>query len=145
MTEMPLIEEVPMQGVKSKSCKAFWFCPFELRLGCLALVFAVGFACIAQDARPSPTSASTGTAQAAGSKPQNAKDDKQQAAVAGEGARKKQIADESTQLLTMALDLKAEVDKTTKDTLSINVIKKADQIEKLAKSVKEKMNQSSGS
>jgi len=45
----------------------------------------------------------------------------------------------------MALALKAEVDKTTKDTLSLNVIKKADQIEKLAKSVKEKMKQSSGS
>ena len=41
----------------------------------------------------------------------------------------------------MALALKAEVDKTTKDTLSLNVIKKADEIEKLAKSVKEKMKQ----
>ena len=57
---------------------------------------------------------------------------------------KKQITDESAQLLNMALALKAEVDKTTKDTLSLNVIKKADEIEKLAKSVKEKM-KSSGS
>ena len=34
---------------------------------------------------------------------------------------------------------KAEVDKTTKDTLSISVIRKADAIEKLAHEVKEKM------
>jgi hypothetical protein len=53
--------------------------------------------------------------------------------------RKKQIADESANLLKLATDLKAEVDKTTKDTLSINVIRKADQIEKLAHNVKEQM------
>jgi hypothetical protein len=51
--------------------------------------------------------------------------------------RKKQIADESARLLKLATDLKAEVDKTTKDTLSITVVRKADEIEKLAHSVKE--------
>ena len=53
--------------------------------------------------------------------------------------RKKQIADDSAQLLKLATELKAEVDKTTKDTLSLNVIRKADEIEKLAHSVKEKL------
>ena len=53
--------------------------------------------------------------------------------------RKKQIADDSARLLKLAVDLKAEVDKTTKDTLSISVIRKADAIEKLAHEVKEKM------
>jgi hypothetical protein len=53
--------------------------------------------------------------------------------------RKKQIADEGANLLKLATDLKAEVDKTTKDTLSLNVIRKADQIEKLAHDVKEQM------
>ena len=53
--------------------------------------------------------------------------------------RKKQISDDSAKLLKLAADLKSEVDKTTKDTLSINVIRKADEIEKLAHSVKEKM------
>jgi len=52
--------------------------------------------------------------------------------------RKKQIADQSAQLLQLATDLKAEVDKTTKDTLSIRVIRKADAIEKLAHTVKGK-------
>lgn len=58
--------------------------------------------------------------------------------------RRKQIADDSTRLLKLATDLKAEVDKTTKDTLSLNVIRKADEIEKLAHSVKEKMKLSGG-
>lgn len=53
--------------------------------------------------------------------------------------RKKQIADESAKLLKLASELKVEVDKTDKDTLSIGVIRKANEIEKLARSVKEKM------
>jgi hypothetical protein len=61
------------------------------------------------------------------------------------GQRKMQIADESAKLLKLATDLKAEVDKTTKDTLSLTVIRKADEIEKLAHSVKETMKVSSGS
>jgi hypothetical protein len=56
-----------------------------------------------------------------------------------EAAPRKQTAVESTQLLAMAVALKAEVDKTNKDMLSLNVIRKADAIEKLAKTVKEKM------
>ena len=54
-------------------------------------------------------------------------------------ARKKELSDESAQLLTLAMALKAEVDKTNKDMLSLNVIRKADEIEKLAHNVKEKM------
>jgi hypothetical protein len=53
--------------------------------------------------------------------------------------RRKQISDDSAKLLTLAMALKAEVDKTNKDTLSLNVIRKADEIEKLARSVKDKM------
>ncbi|MGO9339458.1 MAG: hypothetical protein ACLPY1_18320 [Terracidiphilus sp.] len=53
--------------------------------------------------------------------------------------RKRQIAEDSTKLLKLAADLKAEVDKTSKDTLSLNVIRKADEIERLAHDVKEKM------
>jgi len=58
---------------------------------------------------------------------------------AANATRKKQIASESAKLLKLATELKAEVDKTDKDTLSIGVIRKADEIEKLAHSVKEKM------
>lgn len=64
---------------------------------------------------------------------------KQQNFLAINAERRKQIADDSATLLKLATDLKAEVDKTNKDTLSISVIKKAEAIEKLARSVKEKM------
>jgi hypothetical protein len=64
---------------------------------------------------------------------------KQQSFDAANAERKKQLADESAKLLTLAMDLKAEVDKTNKDTLSLNVIRKADEIERLAHNVKEKM------
>ncbi len=53
--------------------------------------------------------------------------------------RKKQIADDSTKLFKLANDLKVEVDKTDKDTLSLDVIRKADEIERLARIIKEKM------
>jgi hypothetical protein len=66
-------------------------------------------------------------------------DAKQQSFDAANTERKKQISDDSTKLLTLAMALKAEVDKTNKDMLSLNVIRKADEIEKLARNVKEKM------
>ena len=74
--------------------------------------------------------------QAADINSQQAKKDNIEAANA---ERKKQIGADSAKLLKLATELKAEVDKTNKDTLSIGVIRKADEIEKLAHSVKEKM------
>jgi nitric oxide reductase activation protein len=53
--------------------------------------------------------------------------------------RQKQLVDDTQKLLALANELKADVDKSSKDTLSIDVIRKADEIEKLAHSVKEKM------
>jgi hypothetical protein len=67
---------------------------------------------------------------------QQAKKDSFEAANA---QRKKEIGAASAKLLKLATELKAEVEKTDKDTLSIGVIRKADEIEKLAHSVKEKM------
>jgi hypothetical protein len=46
---------------------------------------------------------------------------------------------DTEKLLELATELKQEVDKSNENTLSLTVIKKAEQIEKLAKSVKEKM------
>lgn len=53
--------------------------------------------------------------------------------------RQKQLVADTNKLLKLATELKAEVDKTNKDVLSVDVIKKADEIEKLAKSVKDRM------
>jgi hypothetical protein len=69
---------------------------------------------------------------------------KQQNFDAANAERKKQLFDDSTKLLTLAMALKAEVDKTNKDMLSLNVIRKADELEKLAHNVKEKMKLSVG-
>jgi hypothetical protein len=74
----------------------------------------------------------------------NGKDAKDKDFEAANAERKKQIADDSEKLLKLATDLKSEVDKTSKDTLSLNVIRKADAIEKLAHDVKEKMKLSVG-
>jgi len=46
---------------------------------------------------------------------------------------------DTDQLLALATELKASVDKTTEDTLSLDVIKKTEEVEKLAKQVREKM------
>jgi hypothetical protein len=53
--------------------------------------------------------------------------------------RKDQLAADSAKLLKLASELKADVDKTTKDQLSIAVIKKADEVEKLARKVRDEM------
>jgi hypothetical protein len=54
-------------------------------------------------------------------------------------ARRKQIADDTVRLLQLATELKAEIDSANKETLSADVIRKADTIEKLAHGLKEKM------
>jgi hypothetical protein len=44
----------------------------------------------------------------------------------------------SSALLKLATELKAAVDKSTKDTLSVGVIRKADEIERMARGMKDK-------
>lgn len=58
---------------------------------------------------------------------------------ASNALRNKQVSEETAKLLKLANDLKAEVDKAGKDTLSLNAIRKAEAIEKLAHNIKEKM------
>ncbi len=53
--------------------------------------------------------------------------------------RKKKIAGDSAELLKLASDLKADLDKAGKDTLSLTAIRKADAIEKLAHNLKQEM------
>jgi hypothetical protein len=69
---------------------------------------------------------------------QEKKAKKQSFDVANE-ARKKQIEEDAARLVQLATELKAEVDKTDKGTMSLSVMRKADTIEKLAHGVKEKM------
>ena len=55
--------------------------------------------------------------------------------------RQQDIKRDTEKLLELATELKQYVDKTNENIISLDVIRKADQIEKLAKSVKEKMKQ----
>lgn len=50
-----------------------------------------------------------------------------------------QLKNDTDKLLKLSVELKAYVDKSDENVLSLDVIKKADEIEKLAKSVKDKM------
>ena len=53
--------------------------------------------------------------------------------------RQEDLKKDTEKLLELATELKQYVDRSNENTLSTDVIKKADQIEKLAKSVKDKM------
>jgi hypothetical protein len=53
--------------------------------------------------------------------------------------RQAQLQRDTDNLLKLATELKKYVDKSNENTLSLDVVKKAEEIEKLAHSVKEKM------
>jgi len=53
--------------------------------------------------------------------------------------RQNRLVADTNKLVQLAQELKTEVDKSNKDMLSVSVVKKAEEIEKLAKSVKERM------
>ena len=54
-------------------------------------------------------------------------------------ARQADLKRDTEKLFKLATELKEAVDKTSESTLSLDVIKKAEEIEKLAHSVKDKM------
>ena len=56
-----------------------------------------------------------------------------------EDDRRKHLLADTAKLLQLTTELKSEVDKTSKDELSIDVVRKAAEIEKLAHDVKERM------
>jgi len=70
--------------------------------------------------------------------PTSPKMEEQQARARSTERQKKLVAD-TDKLLELATELKTDVDKTNQNILSMDVIKKADEIEKLAHSVKERM------
>lgn len=58
--------------------------------------------------------------------------------------RQEDIRNDTEKLFQLATELKAAVEKSNENLLSLDVVKKADEVEKLAKRVKEKMKQSVG-
>jgi hypothetical protein len=103
-----------------------------------AIVFLTGAAHPGQQSPPSVTSdASQSSEMNDPAKPPE--QPKQPTIATGTSERQKQISDDSAKLLALAVALKTEVDKTNKDMLSVTVIRKADEIEKLAHNVRDKM------
>ena len=72
-------------------------------------------------------------------------EDEARARIAGEMAKKASkervaaLKHDTDKLLRLSVELKESVDKSDENVLSVDVIKKAEEIEKLAKSVKDKM------
>ena len=54
------------------------------------------------------------------------------------------FANDTDKLFQLATELKTAVDKSNENLLSLDVVRKADEVEKLAKKVKEKMKESVG-
>jgi septal ring factor EnvC (AmiA/AmiB activator) len=59
--------------------------------------------------------------------------------------RQQDLKSDTDRLFQLATELKAAVDKTNENMLSLEVVRKADEVEKLAKRVREKMKETVGS
>lgn len=128
----------------------------------LALILPlISAALLVAQAQPSSQSATPSTQESAATKPtvpatQKSPDGNGLAGVTSEGTQpaaagdtpklspekqkaKDQLAKDTARLYELANELKAEMDKSTKDTLSLSVIRKADEVEKLAKKVHAEM------
>ena len=66
---------------------------------------------------------------------------RQQVIVSANVARHKRMAEDANKLLDLSKQLKDDVDKTGDDELSVEVMRKAAEIEKLAHDVRERMRQ----
>jgi hypothetical protein len=58
--------------------------------------------------------------------------------------RQQDIRDDTEKLFQLATELKSAVDKSNENLLSLEVVRKAEEVEKLAHRVKEKMKESAG-
>ena len=124
---------------------------------CLAILGGIQLSYPSQAQTPSAkpqdpaTSTPTAKAPATADKPVSDKSatdkpltDKQKKEADQLAQRQKELTGDTAKLLTLANELKAEMDKSTKDTLSLSVVKKADEVEKLAHKVRDEMKKSMG-
>lgn len=104
---------------------------------CAALGLAVGAGLLRGHAQSAPPPATAAPEKVAGAPaPAPGQQEKPPAGNSADETQKQQIASECSDLLKMATDLKSEVDKTTRDTLSVTVVRKASAIEQLAHKVR---------
>ena len=124
--------------------------------GCLAVLVSAAAVSLSQASKPDTQSGAPSTNQssnqASGKAPspaptQGAAKTEQATPPAAQPAApvdptQAQIIADTAKLVKLSQELKDEVAKSNKDTLSLAVIKKAEEVEKLAKSLKERMNKS---
>lgn len=115
-------------------------------LACFGFITLLCAAAGTRRQEPNPASAqsplqSQAAGQPAATAPSSADDEKtENKSIETRNADPKNwVAADSAQLLKLATELKSEVDKTNTGTLSIPVVRKAGEIEKLARSVKQKV------
>jgi hypothetical protein len=118
----------------------------SLRIACVFFACALGAEGQTSPGQAPPPPANPATAASSASAPSDAKKATEtpapNQAVAATDPRQAQIIADSQKLLKLSQELKAEVAKSNKDTLSVTVIKKAEEVEKLAKTLKDEMNKS---
>ena len=118
----------------SRRCFAFLFA------GAFVLLALQGVTARAQVVNPQvPDASESGTQRQRDAESPWALQQKREIAKKQNELRQRDIKKDTDQLLELATELKQYVDKTNENIISLDVIKKAEQIEKLAKSVKEKM------
>ena len=124
--------------------RALWLCSLTLTIAIVLTIKPLQHSSFAQSppsqANEAPVTANPAIANAqdtasAAAPEQQAKQDVKADPAA---ERKKQISDETADLLKLANSLKAEMDKTTRDTLSVAVIRRAGEIEQLAHKMRTK-------
>ena len=128
------------------------FSGFSLKL-IAALLIAIVFPMTTGAARPQASDDAHGPPQGVGQRGphdrESGPEDEQREQMEKDLAKKAnqerqaQLKRDTDKLLQLATDLKTEVDKSNENILAVDVVKKADEIEKLAHSVKEKMKGSS--
>ena len=102
----------------------------------LIVLSATGLAQVPRPGQPPPF---PGQTQSPGEEDSNREKVERDAAKKANHDRQAALQRDTNKLLELATQLKQEVDKSSENTLSLDVVKKAEEIEKLAHSVREKM------
>jgi len=118
----------------------------KVRAGMVVCLLLVGIAALSgtkvqaqqrSSAAAGPPEGTMGPIMSLGVRQQAENQIQQQAAV--NAARHAQLTADTARMVALANELKAATEKTSKDTLSLDVVKKAEEIEKLAHQMKNKM------
>jgi hypothetical protein len=118
---------------------------FQQLVRILSIFFLIAFSCNAQTRGASPTATSSRTSTQADPGTMPTDIDESQRRMSHDMAKKAnlerqaQIKNDTEKLLKLSQELKDYVDKSNENMLSLSVLKKAEEIEKLARSVKDKM------